>query len=305
VRVPGRRIDYFTANPAIVWDGNYASASGSETDLGRTFRPGERLTDDWGRYPLHPAAAVSLTGAASPVPVIPSATRLGNLLAVDVTPFTDSTPGHLSYGFSPPTGAKPTGSFEIDQDGKKIAAGDAGAYGPGGPHVMLAPGPSVIRFVLSAARTGPDYPLSARSHTVWAWRSRRAPGATLPTGWACVVPGTARTTRHCSVQPMMTLGYQVAGLALNGSARPGRQALAITAGHLPLAAAARITQVRAQVSFDGGRHWHATAVTRHGSRYLASYTAPAGSYVTLRTAARDAAHGRVTETITRAYRIRG
>jgi hypothetical protein len=303
VRVPGRRTDYFSGNPSIVWNDNYAAASGSEGDLGTTFHPGQRLTDDWGRYPLHPAATANLAGAASPVPIVPSASRVGNVLAVDVTPFTDSTPGHISYGFLPPVGPKPTGSFEIDQDGKKLAAGNAAAYGAGGPHVTLSPRASVIRFALNAARTGPDYPLSASSHTVWTWRSKREPRATVSGGWACFIPGTEHAAKHCSVQPMMTLGYQVAGLALNGSTRPGRQALAITAGHLPLAKAARVTRVTVQVSYDGGRHWRAATVTGRGARYLATYTAPAGSYVTLRTTAADAAGGQISETITGAYRV--
>jgi hypothetical protein len=303
VRVPGRRIDYFSGNPAIVWNDNYSAASGSEGDQGTTFHAGQRLTDDWGRYPLHPAATVNLAGAASPVPIVPSASRVGNVLAVDVTPFTDSTPGHMSFGFLPPVGPKPTGSFEIDQNGQQLAAGNAAAYGAGGPHVTLSPRPSVIRFVLNAARTGPDYPLSASSHTVWIWRSKREPGATVSGGWVCFIPGTEHAAQHCAVEPMMTLGYQIAGLAPDGSTRPGRQSLTVTAGHLALAKAARVTRVMVQVSYDGGQHWHSATVTGSGARYLATYTAPAGSYVTLRTTAADAAGGQISETITGAYRV--
>jgi|SRR5579875_1712814 len=102
---------------------------------------------------------------------------------------------------------------------------------------------------------------------------------------------------------MMTLGYQVAGLAPNGTARPGRQRLAVTAAHLQLATAPRITRVTVRVSCDGGRHWRRATVTGHGARYIATYHAPAGSYVTVRTSASDAAGGQITETITRAYRI--
>lgn len=305
VHVPGRRIDYFSGNPSIVWYGNYSAASGAESDLGNTFRPGERLTDDWGRYPLHPGAVVSLAGTASPSPAVPSASRMGNVLAVDMQPFTDSTPGHISFGFQPPVGLKATGSFEIDQDGKKLVSGNAAAYGYGGPHVTLSPQPSMIRFVLNAARTGPDSPLSVSTHTVWTWRSQRKPGATLPKRWVCYLPPTEHPTKHCAVEPLMTLGYQVAGLALDGSTRPGRQSLAITAGHLQLAPAARVTRVTVQVSYDGGKHWHTATVTGRGGHYTAIYTAPAGSYVTLRTTASDAAGGQIAETITRAYQVRG
>jgi hypothetical protein len=38
-----------------------------------------------------------------------------------------------------------------------------------------------------------------------------------------------------------------------------------------------------------------------GGRFRATFTAPAGAYVTLRTTAHDAADGSITETITRGY----
>ena len=44
--------------------------------------------------------------------------------------------------------------------------------------------------------------------------------------------------------------------------------------------------------------------TRHG-RFRATFTAPAGSLVTLRASARDAAGGSVTETITDGYATAG
>jgi hypothetical protein len=101
---------------------------------------------------------------------------------------------------------------------------------------------------------------------------------------------------------IMTLRYQVAGMALNGSAPPGRQVLTITAGHLQLTKAARVTGASVQASFDGGKTWRPASVTAiGGGRFRATFTAPAGAYVTLRTTAHDAAGGSITETITRGY----
>lgn len=58
------------------------------------------------------------------------------------------------------------------------------------------------------------------------------------------------------------------------------------------------------MSFDGGKTWHPASVTPvGGGSFRALFTAPAGAYVTLRTTARDAAGGSVTETITRGYNI--
>ena len=102
----------------------------------------------------------------------------------------------------------------------------------------------------------------------------------------------------------MTLAYRITRLALNESAPPGQQVLDITAGHLQLAAAAPVTRATVQVSFDNGKTWRPAEVTSlGGGHYRAIYTAPAGCSVTLRVSASDAAHGQITETITRAYRI--
>lgn len=99
------------------------------------------------------------------------------------------------------------------------------------------------------------------------------------------------------------IGYQVAGMGLSGTAGPGRQVLHISAGHLQLAKdPAKITRAAVTVSFDGGKTWHRARVTGHAGRYTAVFTAPAGVLVTLRTGAADAAGGRITETITGAYR---
>jgi hypothetical protein len=106
------------------------------------------------------------------------------------------------------------------------------------------------------------------------------------------------------VQPLITLRYLVAGLALDGSAPAGRQRLTIVATHLPLAEAAPITAAGLAVSFDGGTTWRRASVAGAGpGRFQATFTAPAGSLVTLRASARDAAGGSVTETITGGYAI--
>jgi hypothetical protein len=101
---------------------------------------------------------------------------------------------------------------------------------------------------------------------------------------------------------MMTLGYGVAGLSLDGSTSPGRQVLHLSVGHLQLAKAAAITGTSVSVSFDGGRTWHRARVSGRAGHSTATFTAPAGAMVTLRTHAADAAGASITETITSAYR---
>jgi hypothetical protein len=308
-RIPGQRIQYVTADPSVVWFSDYAafgsSFAGGQSGALRSYRPGEAVTEDWNRYPLHPAPAVG--PAAGPAARIqglqlPSAARAGDVLTMAVGPFSDSTPGHFGQVGDDPT-SKLTERYEVDQDGTRLAAGDASE---GLAQVRLRPGPSAVRFTLSARRTGPHYILSPASTTTWQWRSQRDLAATVPPPWACL---TGRRTRpfltgRCAVQPMMTLGYQVAGLSQDGATSPGRQQIGLHTGHLQLAATPAIVSAAVAVSFDDGKTWRPTQVTPGSAagHYTASFSAPAGAFVTLRTTAADAAGGSVTETISRAYR---
>jgi hypothetical protein len=310
LKLPGRQIQYMSGNPAVLWSSQYWEYTNREGDLFagqadafRSLHAGEHLTEDWNRYPLHPQPDVSLTGSSA-FPVLSSAGRHGNILALDTTPFSDNELGHLGTGFVTGTfggsDASVTGRFHIDQNGRRLAAGNAVN---GIPPVPLSRRPSVIRFALTAARTGKRYVLSTRSRTVWTWRSRRDTSATVPPGWFCT-GSSAGITRRCAVQPMMTLRYQVSRLALDGSAPPGRQAIGISVGHIQLARIAPVTGARVQVSFNDGKTWQATSVTAAGGgRFRAAFSAPAGAFVTLRVTATDAAGGSIRETILRAYAI--
>jgi len=275
-----------------------------QADAFRSLPAGGQQPENWNRYPLHPAPDVRLASAGG-FPALPSAGRAGNLLTLNTTPFSDNERGHLGSGFF--TGffggsdARMSGRFEIDQDGVRLAAGSALG---GIPPVLLSRQPSVIRFALTAARIGRHYVLSPASRTVWTWRSRRDTAATVPPSWFCIAESGDgfRITRRCAVQPMMTLRYQVHGLADNGSTRPGSQLIGISVGHLQLARAPHITGVHAQVSFNGGVSWQPASVTRPGGgQFRAAFAAPAGAFVTLRVTANDAAGGSITETILRAY----
>jgi len=318
MKVPRRETEYLTGNPAILWSDSYEQTSqnlaGGQADDARTFHAGQRLTENWNAYPLHAGYNTDLAGAANPRPALPSASRAGDTLTLDVMPFSDSTRGHISAtgffgGLAGPFG-KITGHYEIDQNGKVIASGDPlkgfKEVGPSGEFhasVPLRPRPSKVRFVLGATRTAPVYTLSTASQTVWTWRSARNSGARVPAGWGCAFqPTTGIAVGHaCTVQPMLTLGYRVAGLSLGGSAPAGAQAVRLTVGHLQLARAAPVTRAKAAVSFDGGKTWHHAKVTGSTGSYTASFTAPAGARVSLRASAADAAGGTITETILSAY----
>jgi hypothetical protein len=308
LKFPGRLTEYAggTGSAQMEWFGQYAPGQvPSESGDIRLLHPGERLTENWDAYPLHPAARVLLDHEPNMFgAVVPSALRAGNTLRLSVDPFDDSQPGHQIGVFFPVQGVKLAGTYQIDENGRKIAGGNAVTQAsPGGgfaAQATLTGHAPAIRFSLDVSRTSTLFPLSTATSTIWAWHSTPAGTGSLPAGWTCA---QFTRTRNCAVQPMMTLDYRVARLGLDGTAPAGHQVVHVLAGHLQAARAAPVTRVAVSVSFDGGTTWHRARVTGHGGRYAAAFTAPAGALVTLRTTAADAAGGSVTETITSAYRI--
>ena len=130
--VPRVQTEYMTGNPAVLWTDGYSQgyqrlAAGQSDDL-RTFRAGERMTENWNAYPLHEGYNVNLIGAANLSPWVPSASRAGDRLTLDVTPFSDSTLGHGGNGgfiggqFGPVDHI--TGHYVIAENGKTIASGN-------------------------------------------------------------------------------------------------------------------------------------------------------------------------------------
>lgn len=318
LKLPGRQIQYISARPAMYWSSNYfefySSLAGGQAEPFRLLHGGQQVSEKWGRYPLHPGviAAFPHTAVSNLFPVEPSAVRAGNKLTLDITPFSDNQFGHLGSGFSSSIfggGPKVTGSYALYQNGKKIAGGDAAKAAGGGSGLFLQANlsakASTIKFALSASRAaGGRYLLSPASSDVWTWRSAPDAKAAVPAPWYCAIAvahGMLKFDRHCVVQQMLALRYNVAGLSLSGQASPGHQVVHITVGHLQEAAAPAIRHVSVQVSFDGGKTWHKAGVRRTGTRVRATFSAAKSSHVTLRVGVRGKAGVSLTETIFRAY----
>jgi hypothetical protein len=310
MRLPGRQIQYFTPGRAAAWQlayfgysGSNAATAGGQVDTARSFSAGTH-TENWNAYPLHPAPNVDLIGTANPIDMMPEASRTGNTLVVDVTPFSDSVLGHTGWGFEGDPG-QVSGSYQIDQNGRQVADGriPPGRSPDFSATAELSPHPSVIRLAVTASRPATAFPLSPASHDVWTWRSAPRPGASVPPPWTCGITQQGSYLRRCAVQPLLTLGYRVGQLALDGTAPPGRQVLSIRAGHLQLAARPRITRISVAVSFNRGRTWQAATTTRTSAKtFHAVFTASRGAAVSLRVTAADAAGGALTETIDNGYR---
>jgi hypothetical protein len=304
--MPGLQTQYMSANPQTIWESNYFQFAscfcGGQFDAFQLLRPGQRLTENWGEYPLSPQPDVSLLRGrnAADFPVAPSAFRAGNTLSLDLTAFSDNQFGHIGPGLVGGIGHV-TGTYEIRQNGVTLARGNAvNGIAP----VRLSPKRSTISLTLAAAWRSLSWPLSTASTTTWTWPSVRRPRAVVPDGWYCRQTRTGRLVRSCAVQPLVTLRYQVRGLALDGAAPPGRQVIGMTAGHLQLASAAPIAGVTAEVSFNSGKSWHPATVTAvTPGQYRLAFTAPAGAEVTLRVSAADRDGDSMTETIVRGYRV--
>ena len=303
MRFPVAQTMYALASPPLAWQTQFIQNqakdySGGQIGPFQAFVRGQHQTQNFGAYPLHPAPNVRVGYVGGP-PVQVSAGRAGNTLRLAMTAFSDSVPGHVGQGTFPPV--RTAGSYQIDQNGTKIAGGTLpNFFGAFAATTTLSPAASTIRLSLNAAQSAKLDPLSTASHTVWTWRSAPS-SARLPAGWTCLPGGAA--DRACAVQPLMTLRYGVVGLGLNGAAAPGQQVVRVLVGHLPLARAAKITAATVSVSFDGGKTWRAARMTGAGNSYAAVFSAPAGTRVTLRTSASDAAGGSITETITNAYQV--
>jgi hypothetical protein len=319
--LPCQVTEYLSGTPSVIWFDEYAQAravwTGGQIDAHQAYVSGQQVTQNWGAYPLHSAPDASILGSGDPwarqVPdgVVPTANRMGDSLELQVDPFGDNTPGHTGDGYT-------TGHYQIDQNGIKIAGGNA-VLRPDSwaflKQVTLSPQPSLIRFTLTATRSGTlaqgrSDTLSTATSTTWTWRSARAPGVKLPPGWWCgqgPVSPTGQGSRACAVQPLLTLRYAVQNMALNGAAPAGLQIVRLSVGHLQLAQAAPVTAATMQFSLDGGQTWHRARITGRGGSYTALFTAPPAARITLRTTATTTnasittAATSITETTTNAY----
>ncbi|HEU5420281.1 MAG TPA: hypothetical protein VFV41_21510 [Streptosporangiaceae bacterium] len=309
ISMPQVQTQFFTAAPKIMWENqiwtNLNQFAGFQTDLLRVYQPGEHQTQSWNRYPLHPAQDTTLGGAAAVFPTFTSAARLGNRLELSQWPWSDNQFGHTSDGFFGNGNAATTGSYVIDQNGRRIARGNAV---DGIPLIRLSAAPSTIKYTLRASRSGGSFfRLSPSSTTTWTWHSKPDPSATVPKAWVCgyeVVQNQFKAIRTCAVQPLLTLNYRVQGMGLDGLTQPGAQTISLHVGHIQLGGSAAITGATAQVSYNDGDSWvPATVTAQGGGRFAITFDAPAGVDVSLKVSASDAGGSSITETLIRGYGV--
>ncbi|MEV4147410.1 hypothetical protein AB0J40_27340 [Amycolatopsis sp. NPDC049691] len=317
IQLPRRQVEYVSAAPDLRWFGGFSKYvlpgpfpgwAGGQYEPFHAYQGGSAVTEEWNKFPLHPAGEVALLPPADgSAPVAPAATRAGDLLRLSITPFSDNQPGHTGLGFYGEARDTITGHYTLTQDGATIAEGSP----PSGSTELtleqpVAAGPSTLGLTLDAGRTGPMYRQSTATHTEWTWPSQHVEGAELPAALVCLRL-RGGVDRSCAVEPMLTLGYAVGGLRPDGSTVSGPQSLDLTVGHLQQSTASPVTAATVQYSADGTT-WHDAAVTtRGGGVFHADFTAVTdafhGTDVSLRVTASDAAGATVAETITAAYHV--
>jgi len=310
-QVPARITEHLLGGPGVFWENAYLQSldtfGGGQTDAIRAFPAGADTTLDWNVYPLHTplnsGEQAQVPGAQGFFGTPLSASRTANQLALDLNPFTDDTPGHVGTGFAQGAAgriAAITGNYLIAVNGKQRQTGTIGGdemFGTFFGGLTLPTAPSTVTLRLRASRTGALFPLSTAISDTWSWRSGTGLFDGLPPGWFCA-DGSAR----CEVEPLLNFGYQVGGIALDGTTAAGAQQVTLTAGHQALLPSpAAVTGVTAQFSLDNGTTWQPATVTGAGGTRTLAFAAPAGSYVSLKVSAKDAAGGTLSETIIKAF----
>ncbi|MFE4550955.1 S8 family peptidase [Streptomyces sp. NPDC056785] len=258
------------------------------SDLPRTYRPGEHVTERWFGAVVRPAIP---RGAAW------QSVRNGDTLSVYVPEFSDSGTGHWAFGEIPGGGVgsgvragspsaaaadqPDTATAELYRNGKRIAASDNGAWGD----IEVPAGDAAYRLDLATARVSDDWDFATGTRTSWTFRS-----------------GTAATT---AMLPLLQVDYSVPVDARNAVGRGRTHRLGLTVRMQDGMKAPSGVTLKAETSYDGGRTWTTASTTREGGGFSATVTRPAhvhgDAYVTLRVTARDAAGDTVRQTVDRAY----
>ncbi|OXM66097.1 hypothetical protein CF165_21905 [Amycolatopsis vastitatis] len=319
IDLPRRQTEYVSAAPDLMWfggiakylvpgPGSFPGWAGGQHEAFHRYQGGSSLTEDWNRFPLHPAGETALLPLDdASIYTLPGATRAGDFVRFAITPFSDNQPGHTGFGFSGEARDTITGHYRLTQDGTTLAEGTPwnGAYTV---DLMqeVGSGPSTLGLTVDAGRTGPMYRQSTATHTEWTWKSHHVEGVTLPKALYCG-RGDDGPDRSCAVEPLMTLGYAVGGLRPDGSTVSGPQGLDLTVGHLQQSAASASTGATVQYSTDGSTWQDATVTARGDGVFHADFTATTEAYrgtdVSLRVTASDAAGATIAETITAAYHL--
>jgi Subtilase family len=272
MRSPLKRRELYLGDPDITW---YPFTSiGWNTELGagsRHYRPRQRLAESWFRGPLAAGAGVAVrkppTGRNCP------ACRVGDVIRLNLAPFTDAHPDHWGYKWGRNPWVLSRGQKVVDKGGWPVTEVEV----PAGK----------ARYRLQMTNSMPKrYALSTRAQTVWGFSS-------------------ATGNR---VLPLLMPRY---GLPVDAMNRlpAGRTSFRLAVPRLG-DDRVRVEKPSVKVSYNGGKTWKRAEVVRRSSevfrvRLVNPKPGDRPRYGSLRVRAEDRAGNVVNQTVKRAWRIRG
>ncbi|MGW3897845.1 S8 family serine peptidase [Micromonospora profundi] len=274
--VPGQRVEHYNTR-GVKWESEIGFGTRDEdgwlnlkallSSTPTAYRAGRTVGEDWNQAPY---------GPSFPAPRWPeqSVTRTGDTILVWLPMFSDAA-GHAGGSLAD------TERTALWRNGKLVGESEYAGYG----EFAVPPGAADYRLSTSATRSFTD--LSTAVESSWTFRSRHAAGD---------VPVRL---------PLMAVRF-APPLRVDNSAPAGRSfVVPVRVEPQPGAPAARVQKLTVDISYDGGKTWHAAQVRKGGHGWTATVRHPAGpGYASLRATARDAAGNTVTQRIIQAYRLR-
>ncbi|MFJ4923816.1 S8 family serine peptidase [Streptomyces sp. NPDC088725] len=259
-------------------------------DTTRTYRAGARTGERWFGAVVRPSIPA---GTATP------STRSGDLLALHIAEFTDSTAGHWSrpatggdggIGTSGAGAARTTTddtvSVSLYRDGAKVGTADNA-----GTDFTVAPGKAGYRLDVSTARVSDAWEFGTETATSWSFRSD--------------------TTSKEAPLPLLQLDYDVSADGHNEVRQLLSHDIGVTVRNQPGLDTPRGVRVQVEESYDDGRTWTKAALVKDrgqgtfNATFLRSLRVWGDTHVSLRVTATDAAGNSVKQTVERAYLLKG
>ncbi|MEJ3744888.1 S8 family serine peptidase [Actinomycetes bacterium KLBMP 9797] len=309
----GTRTEYYsTTGPDVLWWRNYQFAAKSSLRIEHAFRGFTRPTtgrEEWNEPNLPSNGQVGPQTPADAAVFWPcdgcrqgDKLRVRSLAPLGVGQYAGrSDPSHTVQEDGP------TEEVHLYSGGTELPPQQDAA---GLTYYQLPPDAATYRLT-SGYTTGSAQQSFARTvNTSWTFRSAApATDAVAPPYW-CIDELLYGDTTPCAWQPLIQLSYQL-GLAADDSAPAARpHTFTVTAQGGAPGSAAKLANLRAWTSVDGGKHWvPALAIPADGGAYRVTVwhprlaDAPSGR-VSIKVEARDRAGNAVQQVLDQAYTLR-
>ncbi|MCX4769454.1 S8 family serine peptidase [Streptomyces sp. NBC_01285] len=279
VHVPTTRTAYYTTGEDAWYHGAMTSFpfAAFMGDQERTYRAGQRSTEEWYGGPLSPAAPRDAEGK----PVL-AAERQGDLIGFQNALWVDGSGDHWSYGGS----FGDLGNLALKRNGEQIATS---AYPDDVFQVPDEDSAYELTQNLQKIDTSDrNWLRSTAVTTVWSFRSHREPDV-YSRGLPILFPRYDVPVDGMNTLPAKS-GIKV-GLSVEGHA-----------GYTPGA----VTAASLSYSYDGGTTWTQAPTEQKNGKWTAvlDLTGAAGKQVMTKATLTDAKGNAVTQTVTRAYDVR-